>query len=134
MPYSKTIRFIITIPAGQAAGSVLAGSNAQIIEDPVVGPRNLVTIPFNETWFITDIYVKSAPSVDFVVRIKKGREPKLETPPVSALLVSNPSRPQLPVLMFEPNSQLTVEAVNIDANTGTTAYTFEVFATVEVYP
>lgn len=133
MPYSKTIKFVITIPANQPANSVLAGSNAQVVADPVIGAQNMFVIPSSETWFITDIYVKSSPTKDVVLRIKKNRDYKLETPPVSSLLVSNPSRPQLPVLMFEPNSQLSVEAINIDAGTSS-AVTVEVFATVEIYP
>ena len=133
MPYSKTIIFKITIPANQAANSVLAGGNAQVVADPIVGAQNMFVIPSTETWFITDIYVKSSPAIDVVLRIKKNRDYKLETPPVSALLVSNPSRPQLPVLMFEPNSQLSVEAINLAAG-GASATTVEVFATVEVYP
>ncbi|MEM5830423.1 MAG: hypothetical protein QXL82_02860 [Candidatus Aenigmatarchaeota archaeon] len=133
MPYTKTIRFIITIPANQAANSVLAGNNAQVVADPIIGAQNMFVIPSSETWFITDIYVKSSPSIDVVLRIKKNRDYKLETPPVSALLVSNPSRPQLPVLMFEPNSQLSIEAVNLAAG-GASATTVEVFATVEIYP
>lgn len=134
MPYSKTIKFVITIPANQAANTVLAGSNAQVVADPVIGAQTMIVIPSTETWFITDIYVKSSPPIDVVLRIKKmNREYKLETPPVSALLVSNPSRPQLPVLMFEPNSQLSIEAVNLAAG-GASATTVEVFATVEIYP
>jgi len=133
MPYSKTIRFVIIIPANQAANSVLAGSNAQIVADPIIGPVNMFVIPSSETWFITDIYVRTSPSIDVILRIKKNRDYKLETPPVSALLVSNPSRPQLPVLMFEPNSQLSIEAVNLAAG-GTSATTVDVFATVEIYP
>jgi hypothetical protein len=133
MPYSKTLKFVITIPANQAANSVLAGSNAQVVADPIIGPVNMFVIPSSETWFITDIYVKASPAIDVVLRIKKNRDYKLETPPVSALLVSNPSRPELPVLMFEPNSQLSIEAVNLAAG-GTSATTVEVFATVEIYP
>jgi hypothetical protein len=133
MPYSKTIKFLITIPANQAANSVLAGSNAQVVADPIIGAANMYVIPSSETWFITDIYVKASPAIDVVLRIKKNRDYKLETPPVSALLVSNPSRPQLPVLMFEPNSQLSIEAVNLSAG-GSSATTVEVFATVEIYP
>ena len=133
MPYSRTINFQITIPANQAANSVLAGSNAQVVVDPIIGAENMHVIPSSETWFITDIYVKSTPSIDVILRIKKNRDYKLETPPVSALLVSNPSRPMLPVLMFEPNSQLSVEAVNLSAG-GSSATTVEVYATVEIYP
>jgi hypothetical protein len=71
--------------------------------------------------------------VDVILRIKKNREYKLETPPVSSLLVSNPSRPMLPGIGFEPNSRLSVEAINLSAG-GSSATTVEVYATVEIYP
>jgi len=133
MPFTKSIIFRITIPANQPANSLLTGSNAQVIVDPIVGAQNEFTIPSTETWIIKDIFVRASPAIDLILRVKKNREYKLETPPVSALLVSNPSRPQLPAVGYEPATRLSVEAINLSAG-GASATTVEVYATVEIYP
>jgi len=133
MPYTKTIKFLITIPANQAANSLLVGSNAQIVENELVGPVSEFVIPSTETWIIKDIYVKASPAIDVNVKIKKNRRYMIETGPVSSLLISNPSRRKLPMLGYEPNSRLTIEAVNLAAG-GSSATQVEVFADVLILP
>jgi len=133
MPYTKTIKFLITIPANQQANSLLVGSNAQIVENELVGPVNEFVIPSTETWIIKDIYVKASPAIDVNVRIKKNRKNMIETGPVSSLLISNPSRRRLPMLGYEPNSRLTIEAINL-APGQANAQQVEVFADVLILP
>jgi len=130
--YTKSIKFQITIPASQSANSLLVGSNAQVIENPLVGALNEFVIPSTETWVIKDIYVTQSPTVDVQLKIKKNRKYMLETPPVSSLLVSNPSRPKLPALLYEPNSKLSVEAINLSAGQST-SQTVTVQADVDIY-
>jgi hypothetical protein len=130
--YTKTIKFQVTIPASQPANSLLVGSNAQIIENPLVGALNEFPIPSTETWVIKDIYVAQSPAIDVQIKIKKNRKYMLETPPVSSLLVSNPSRPRLPALLYEPNARLSIEAINLAAG-GTSATTVTVQADVDIY-
>jgi hypothetical protein len=130
--YTKSIKFQVTIPASQPANSLLVGSNAQIIENPIVGPVNEFPIPSTETWIVKDIYVTQSPAVDVQIKIKKNRKYLLETPPVSSLLVSNPSRPKLPALLFEPNSRLSIEAINLAVGQST-AQTVTVQADVDIY-
>lgn len=130
MVYVKTIKLAITIPAGASAGTVL---NATITDDPSVGAVNEVQIPITETWYITDIYVKSAPSVDIQLTFVKNRRRELyRTPPVSALVQSNPSRPEPPVMMYQAGEILSVKATTLEANSGTSAVTVEVFVDVAV--
>jgi len=133
MPYTKTIKFLITIPANQQANSLLVGSNAQIVENELVGPVNELVIPSTETWIIKDIYVKTSPAIDVNIKIKKNRKYMVETGPVSSLLISNPSRRRLPMLGYEPNSRLTIEAINLGAG-GASATQVEVFADVLILP
>jgi len=133
MPYTKTIKFLITIPANQQANSLLVGSNAQIVENELVGPVNEFVIPSNETWIIKDIYVKASPAIDVNIKIKKNRKYMVETGPVSSLLISNPSRRKLPALGYEPNSRLSIEAINLAAG-GSSATQVEVYADVLILP
>jgi len=130
--YTKSIKFQITIPASQSANSLLVGANAQVIENPLSGAVNEFTIPSTETWVIKDIYVTQSPVIDVQLKIKKNRKYMLETPPVSSLLVSNPSRPRLPALLYEPNSRLSVEAINLSAGQST-SQTVTVQADVDIY-
>ena len=130
--YTKTIRFQITVPASQPASSLLVGSNAQVIENQLVGALSEFVIPSTETWVIKDIYVTQSPAIDVIVRVKKNRKYMLETPPVSSLLVSNPSRPKLPALLYESNTRLSIEAINLAAG-GSSATTVTVQADVDIY-
>ena len=133
MPYTKTIKFLVTIPANQPANSLLVGNNAQIVENELVGPVSEFVIPSTETWITKDIYVKASPAVDVNIKIKKNRKYMIETGPVSSLLISNPSRRKLPMLGYEPNSRLTIEAINLAAG-GASATQVEVFADVLILP
>jgi hypothetical protein len=130
--YTKSIKFQVTIPASQPANSLLVGSNAQIIENPLVGAVNEFPIPTRELWVIKDIYVTQSPAIDVQIKVKKNRKYMLETPPVSSLLVSNPSRPKLPALLYEGNDRLAIEAINL-ATGGASATTVIVQADVDIY-
>ncbi len=132
--FRRSIIFQITVPASQAANSILTGSNAQIFVDPTVGPQNSVQIAGTHTWIIRDIYITSAPGIDVMLRIKKNNIRTLvQTPPVSTMLVSNPSRQKIPApILFGPNDQLTIEAINLAAGAAS-ATTVTVYADVDVY-
>jgi len=133
MPYTKTIKFLVTVPANQPANSLLVGGNAQIVENELVGPVNEFVIPSTETWIIRDIYVKASPAIDVNIKVKKNRRYMIETGPVSSLLISNPSRRKLPMLGYEPNSRLSIEAINL-APGQSSAQQVEVFADVLILP
>ena len=130
MGYVKTIKLTLTIPGGAGAGTVVV---AQFVDDPSVGAVNELQIPINEVWYLVDIYTKSAPGVDVQIEFVKNRkEVKYRTPPVSALVQSNPSRPIPPVLVYLPGDILSAKAITLEANSGTAAVTVDVFIDVEV--
>jgi hypothetical protein len=106
-----------TIPANAAAGTEVV---ANITTDPKSQTtEKVVTIPSTQEWFIIDVFINDKADVQIKSAakvLKNQRTPLLETPPLTSLLVSKPSRPDVPPapLYFEPLSRLSVNVVNIE--------------------
>ncbi len=129
--YEKTIQIQVTIPAKQEANSLLT---AKLIDNPVEGAKDSLQVPVTQVWIIKDIYVKSAPSIDVMLEIyKNGTKKMIRTSPLSTQVITNDSRDKITPLGFEPGSIISVQAINLEANSGTAAVTVTAYAKVEVY-
>ena len=125
MPVQKaeiTAKCTVTFDANLPANSTKI---VNVTIDPVIGAKTEHVVPQDRDYIITDIYIKSSGDVgaDCVVKfVKNGENELLQTDPVSTLLVSNPSRPRIPPLIFEAGSRMSLKAVNLEA-IGTSAVT-----------
>lgn len=109
-----TIAVRVTFPANLPAGSEIAG---RLVIDPVVGEVSSYVVPKDRKWTIVDAYVPAVVSgVDAVANIvKNGEAVMATTAPINALLVSNPSRPGITKVTFEPGSTLSVTFTTLSA-------------------
>jgi hypothetical protein len=76
------------------------------------------------------VYTRSSSDVSVdgqLVFIKNNVKVLFRTPPLSALIVTNPSRPAIPVMEFGPNDRLNLQLVTIAANSSTSAVTDTAF-------
>jgi len=107
----QTYQIVVNVDANKPTNSTITG---KITIDPRYDPVTQLPVNKGEIWYIEDIYVTSTPSVDGIVRlIKNGREVIHITPPISALLVSNPSRPvSKPAEPLREFETLSVEFIN----------------------
>lgn len=99
------------------------------------GSEQLVTVPLTQQWRIVDLYIRSSSdnALDATLAFVKNKQNKLYTSnPLSSLIISNPSRPLLPVvLQYNGGDQLQIIAANLTAN-GTSAATDNFFIVVEI--
>lgn len=131
--FEKTITIQVTVPAGQAANSVLT---AKLIDNPIEGSKDSLQVPINEVWMITDLYVKSAPSIDCILEFyKNGTKKMIRTDPLSTNVITYDTRPGIgsAYLGYGPGDILSVQAINLDANSGTAAVTVTAYAKVKVW-
>ncbi len=131
--FEKTITIQVTIPAGQAANSVLT---AKLIDNPIEGAKDSLQVPINEVWLITDLYVKSAPSIDCILEFyKNGTKKMIRTDPLSTNVITYDTRPGIgsAYLGYGPGDILSIQAINLDKNSGTAAVTVTAYAKVKVY-
>jgi hypothetical protein len=105
--YEQTIAVSVTVPANTPAGTLI---QLDIVANPLTGAvQKEVVIPASQSWYITDIYIKSADDVGVdaqAILQKNNVKVLLVTDPLSSLLISNPSRPRYPVLYYGPNDRL----------------------------
>lgn len=113
---------MITLTATVAASAVVnTQALMSIATSPEVATVTTLNIPSRQTWVITDLYILTAanggtsnPQLRFV---KNQTNIVGQSAPLSALLVSNNSRPILnPKLGFEENSQMQVYYITTVAN------------------
>lgn len=95
-----------------------------IATSPEVSTVTTLTIPSGQTWIVTDLYIlasASAGTSDPVLRFVKNQTNIVgQTTPLSALLVTNNSRPILtPKLGFEGTSQMQVYFITTIVNDAT---------------
>lgn len=88
---------------------------------PEIASVTTLQIPQGQTWIIDDLFILAsadAGTSDPQLRFVKNQNIVVgQTPNISAMLVSNPSRPQLrPKLGFESASQLQVYLITTVAN------------------
>jgi len=128
--HPETITVNATIPANTPAG---VQTNAALL----INGSTFVSypIPQSQVWVITDMYITSSsadPTDAQVTFMKNGVKPLLISAPLSANVVSNPSRPGIPApLLYEPNSSLQLPAApTATAGTTTTTDTFMISVTI----
>ena len=109
----RTYQIQVTVPANQAANSILPAS---IIQDPSVGSVNSLTVPQDRAIVIEDITIDSAPTADGILVFEKNLEQKVgETQPLSRYVGTNPARPTITPIVYEPGDIMTVKYINLKA-------------------
>ena len=125
--YDISIEVQASISAGTQA---LTSVNAQILDPTSNTFVNVEVIPATQRWYIYDVYIRSSSDVAIdgqLVFIKNNVKVLFRTPPLSALIVTNPSRPAIPVMEFGPNDRLNIQLVTLAANSSTSAVTDTAF-------
>lgn len=113
---------ILTLTSTVAASAAVNTTQlVNIATSPEVSTVTTLTIPSGQTWIITDLYILAsgdAGTSDPQFRFVKNQTGIVgQTNNLSALLVSNNSRPKLePKLGFEGTSQLQVYLITTVAN------------------
>lgn len=127
----QTVEVKVAIPAGTPANATIP---ATFMVDPKVGVMGVFTIPKNTKFVLVDAFIKSTADVpvDGIARLKKNFFiDHVVTPPVSTLLVANPSRPSIPPKAWEEGDTLTIEYNNFTAVT--TAQTVTFYLAFDIY-
>jgi len=130
--YIQTLTVSATFAASTPANTQITTS---IVVDPRTGTtQNVITVPATQEWFIEDTFIRTSADVgvDAIMGFtKNGVKILALSQPLSSLLISNPSRPRLPPMFFEPNSRLSIFEVNLTA-VGASAVTNTSFIQVRV--
>lgn len=120
-----------TATASAAAGFV---GYATLRTNPAIARVTNLLVPQTQTWLIDDLYITAAASAglsDPIVKVIKNETNILaDTPPLTALLVTNNSRPKTfaKILGFEGMSYMTNQIISTVAN-DTTAEVIRWFLT-----
>jgi len=123
----QTVILQVNLAANTPANSTVY---TNIVMEPALGAVQQFQIPPNEAWVLEDLYVKDTPTVDVILTFKKNlTQDVMKTPPLSALIVSNPARPKISRQLYEGNSIMTITANNLSA-VGTSAVTITAFLKV----
>ena len=125
--YDISIEVQASIPGSASALTVV---NAQILDPTSNTFVTLEVIPATQRWYIYDVYIRSSSDVAVdgqLVFIKNNVKVLFRTPPLSALIVTNPSRPAIPVMEFGPNDRLNIQLVTLAANSSTSSVTDTAF-------
>jgi len=107
-----TVTCTVVVPKGTPAN---ASNNISFTIDPKVGSVVQYTIPKGFRFTLVDMYIKSSADVgaDGIAKLKKDFfEDYVITPPLSTMLVSNPSRPQVTSKTWDEGSTLSGEYIN----------------------
>ena len=121
--YDISIEVQASIPGSASALTVV---NAQILDPTSNTFVNLEVVPATQRWYIYDVYTRSSSDVAVdgqLVFIKNNVKTLFRTPPLSALIATNPSRPAIPVMEFGPNDRLNIQLVTIASNSSSSAVT-----------
>jgi hypothetical protein len=136
MPIPKAYILRVNLPANTRRGVPV---QVNISTDPLQPDESYLLR--NYLIVIKDIAVTSSPSVDYYLRfVKKDSKIVVETPPVSTLIQSNPSKPNafsgLPTipkaLGVLPNEKLTIYAIPL-ADVGASNVPHTAIAFVDEY-
>jgi len=125
--YDISLQVQASVPGSAQALTVV---NAQILDPTSNTFVSVEVIPSTQRWYIYDVYTRSSSDVAVdgqLVFIKNNVKVLFRTPPLSALIVTNPSRPAIPVMEFGPNDRLNLQLVTIANNTSTSAVTDTAF-------
>jgi len=107
MPKQITLFIKAVVPANHPAGVPVS---AQLSGDGI-RYEDAKTTPVSKIWVLDDIYIVGTPAVDGHLILKKEDNPKVVTPPISALSASNPTRPQIDALMVGQGEKLSVDFI-----------------------
>jgi len=125
--YDISLQVQASIPGSASALTVV---NAQILDPTSNTFVSVEVIPSTQRWYVYDVYTRSSSDVAVdgqLVFIKNNVKVLFRTPPLSALIVTNPSRPAIPIMEFGPNDRLNLQLVTIANNTSTSAVTDTAF-------
>ena len=107
MPRQITLFIKAVVPANHPANVPVS---AQLSVDGIKY-EDAKTTPVSKVWIIDDLYIVGTPGVDGHLVIKKEDNPKITTPPISALSASNPTRPTIDALMVGQGEKLSVDFI-----------------------
>jgi hypothetical protein len=130
-----TVQATVSIPANTPAN---ASNNITFVIDPKVGGVTQFTIPKSFRYVLVDAYIKASDDVgaDGIAKLKRNfYEDHVITPPLSTMLVSNPSRPMIAGKAWEEGDSLSGEfintvAVGAEAKTNTFYLVFDIYKKV----
>jgi len=125
--YDISVEVQASIPG---SAQPLTPVNAQILDPTSNTFVSLEVVPSTQRWYIYDVYTRSSSDVAVdgqLVFIKNNVKVLFRTPPLSALIVTNPSRPAIPVMEFAPNDRLNLQLVTIASNSSSSAVTDTAF-------
>jgi len=112
-----TVEAKVTVPANTPAN---ASNNIIFIIDPKVGEVTQYTIPKGFRFVLVDAYIKASGDVgvDGIAKLKRNFWlDHVITPPLSTMLVSNPSRPAIAGKAWEDGDIISGEFINTVATT-----------------
>ncbi len=119
--YGQTAIGTISIPASASTSQWITASFTTI-ETP--GSVSSFTLPNGLQYEIRDVYVASSQSVDGLIRFIKNGIKVLWQGDLNTLLVSNPSRPYAPIMVFFPYDILTIQFLPATSPSAATTDTF----------
>jgi hypothetical protein len=125
--YDISVEVQASIPG---SANPLTSVNAQILDPTSNTFVSLEVVPSTQRWYIYDVYTRSSSDVSVdgqLVFVKNNVKVLFRTPPLSALIVTNPSRPAIPVMEFAPNDRLNLQLITIASNSSTSAVTDTAF-------
>jgi hypothetical protein len=126
--YGETAIGSISIPASASTSTWITASFSAI-ETP--GSVTSFTLPNGLQYVITDIFVAASQSVDGLIRFIKNGIKVMWQGALNTLLVSNPSRPRAPILVYFPYDILSIQFLPATSPSAATTDTF--YFSVEVY-
>jgi len=132
--FDKRITVIaqVTVPANTPAN---ASNNISFIIDPKVGAVTQYTIPKGFRFALVDMFIKASGDVgvDGIAKLKRNFfVDYVITPPLSTMLVSNPSRPSIAGKAWEEGDVISGEYINTNA-VGTNPATVTFYLVFDVY-
>jgi hypothetical protein len=127
-----TVQCTVTIPANAPAN---ASNNVTFVIDPKVGGVTSYSIPKGQTWNLVDAYIKSSGDVgaDGIAKLKLNFfKDHVILPPLSTMLVSNPSRPQISPKVWSEGDTISGEFINT-VSVGASAVTNTFYLVFDIY-
>jgi hypothetical protein len=127
-----TVQCTVSIPANTPAN---ASTNVSFTVDPKVGPVTSYTIPKGQIWNLIDAYIKASGDVgaDGITKLKLNFfKDHVILPPLSTMLVSNPSRPQISPKAWNEGDTISGEFINT-VSVGASAVTNTFYLVFDIY-
>lgn len=128
-----TYQLQFTIPASAPAGTVV---NAQIVAFSGASPQGTVTVPPDQVWSFTKLYVPTALTINLLLNFTVGQTPQSLNTDTSVITVQNNSSAVNPfeVHVIVDSSQTFYFYGSTDTAQGTSATTETVYLAMLQYP